>query len=157
MRFHIPIVETLYTSNAKLNICKRMRRALVILALFAEAFIQAGCVTACGPVRSVPPQQLALVAALPATYVIRVDPDLGAPVDTPVPADGRVTFDVPVTSRNSTIYCFGLLPLYHYPPPETLRVVRVTRDNRTVRKLSAQQIGQLPTDGNGYHVLKIEK
>ncbi len=133
-----------------------MTRVLSILAVIAFAFTQTGCGTACGPIRTVPGQRLSLAAPSPSSYTIRVQPDVGAPIDTPVPNDGRVSFDVPVTSRDSTIYCFGLR-VYHYPPPDTLRVIRLMRDDRTVRKLSARDIGQLPTDADGYHVLKIEK
>ena len=133
-----------------------MTRPLSILALIAFAFSQTGCGTACGPIRTVPEQRLSLAAPSPSSYTIRVQPDFGEPVDTPVPHDGRVGFDVPVTSRDSTIYCLGLL-VYRYPPPDTLRVIRVMRDARTVLKLSARDIGQLPTDADGYHVLRVEK
>ena len=133
-----------------------MTRILTILAFVAVAFTQSSCGTACGPIRTVPAQRLSLVAPSPSSYTIRVHADVGAPIDTPVPSDGRVTFDVPVTSRDSTIICFGL-PVYHYPPPDTLRVIRVLRDDRTVRKLSAQDIGSLPADADGYHVLGIEQ
>jgi hypothetical protein len=133
-----------------------MTRLLAILSLVAVVLTQSGCVTGCGPVRTVPAQALALVAPSPASYSIRVHPDRGAPIDTPVPSDGRVVFDVPVTSRDSIIF-FLYLPVYHYPPPDTLRVIRVRRAERTVRKLSAQDIGRLPTDADGYHILRIEK
>ena len=133
-----------------------MTRALTILALVAVALAQSGCVTACGPIRTVPSQRLSLVTPSPTSYTIRVQPHIGAPIDTPVPQDGRVAFDIPVTSRDSTTY-FLLLPVYHYPPPDTLRVIRVVRDDRTIRKLSAQDIGRLPTDAEGYSILKIER
>jgi len=133
-----------------------MTRVLTVLALIAVAFIQSGCGTACGPIRTVPAQRLSLVAPSPSSYTIRVRPDYGAPIDTAVPTDGRIAFDVPVTSRDSTIFCFGL-PVYHYPAPDTLRVIRVLRDDRTVRKLSAQDIGRLLADTDGYHILRIEQ
>ena len=133
-----------------------LTRALAMLALSAFAVIQTGCTTACGPIRSVPTQRLALAAASPGSYTIRVQPDVGAPVDTPVPRDGNVAFDVPVTSRESTVYCFGLR-VYQYPPPDTLRVIQVMCADRIVRKLSARDIGQLPTDADGYHVLRVGK
>ena len=128
-----------------------MTCALTILALVAAALTQSGCGTACGPIRTVPAQRLSLVAPSPSSYTIRVAPDVGVPIDRTVPADGRVVFDVPVKSRDSTIFCFGL-PVYHYPPPDTLRVIRVIREEQTIRKLSAQDIGRLPTDADGYHI-----
>lgn len=73
-----------------------------------------------------------------------------------MPPEGRAEFDVPVTSRASTVLCFGV-PVYHYPPPDTLRVILVMRGDQTVRKLSARDIEGLPTDSDGYHILKIER
>lgn len=133
-----------------------MTRILLILVVLAVALTQSGCATACGPVRSVPTQKLSLVTPTPASYIVRVHPDTGAPIDIPVSQDGRLTFDVPVTSRDSTIY-FLLLPVYHYPPPDTVRAIRVMQGDRTVRRLSARDIARLPTDTDGYHELRIEK
>lgn len=126
-----------------------------MLTMLTGAATLTGCGTACGPIRTVPAQRLSLVAPSPSSYTIRVKPDVGTPIETPVPSDGRVTFDVPVTSRDSTVFCLGL-PVYHYPAPDTLHVIRVMRDDRTVRKLSAQDIGRLPTDADGYHLLRME-
>ena len=134
----------------------QMMRILTILALVTVALSQTGCGTACGPIRTLPAQRLSLVTPSPSSYTIRVRPTVGAPIDTPVPMDGRVAFDVPVTSRDSTIFCFGL-PVYHYPPPDTLRIIRVLRGDQTVRKMSAQEIRRLPADTDGYHILRIEQ
>ena len=132
-----------------------MTRALVTLTLLTGAATLTGCGTACGPMRTVPAQRLSLVAPVPTRYTIRVIPDVGTPIETPVPADGRVTFEVPVTSRDSAFFCLGL-PVYHYPAPDTRHVIRLIRDDRTVRKLSAQDIGRLPTDADGNHLLRTE-
>jgi hypothetical protein len=141
--------------TARLSPLSHMPCVLTILALAIGAFTQSGCGTACGPVRTVPTQRLSLLTPSPVSYSIRVQPKVGAPIDTPVPPDGRVAFDVPVASRDSTIL-FLLLPVYHYPPPDALRVIRVMRGDRVICTLSAQDIGKLPTDANGYHVLRIE-
>jgi hypothetical protein len=135
---------------------RRANQKLVLLTLWAVAVSTAGCGTACGPVCTVPAQRLRIEASSPASYTVRVRPSVGDPIDTPVPPDGRLTFDVPVTSRASTIYCF-MIPVYRYPPPDTLRVIQVMRDGRLVRKLSAQDIARLPVDAEGYHALQTEK
>ncbi len=132
-----------------------MRPRLDISVWLAVALASAGCGTACGPMRTVPPQRLAILAPSPERYTVRVQPKTGLPTDTPVPPHGRLVFEVPVRSRDSTIFCFGL-PVYHYPPPETLRVIHVMCESRTLRKLSAREIGQLPKDAEGYPVLRIE-
>ena len=127
-----------------------------MLGLIIAAVGLTGCGTACGPIRTVPPQRLALGRASPDTYVIRVQPKTGACLETPVPATGRVIFAVPVTSRASTVFCFWI-PVYSYPPPEKLRVIRLMRGGKTLRKLSAQDIGKLPTDADGYHLLRLDR
>jgi hypothetical protein len=149
-------------SNCVIEISKLLRgrqgqkgRVIGMLALVVT-FTESGCVIACGPARTVSPQRLSVIAPSPNSYTIRVHSDAGAPIDTPVPLDGRVAFEVPVTSRESTVYCFGL-PVHHHPPPDTLRVIRVMRDDRTVNRFSAQDIGRLPLDADGYHILKIDQ
>ena len=133
-----------------------MRLLFTSFAAFPVVASLAGCGTACGPMQTVPAQRLAIVAASPAHYSIRVQPDGDKPIDTPVMSDGRVAFEVPVTTRDSRLFILGLT-VYHYPPPDTARVIRVMRGEKTVRKLSAREIGSLPLDSAGYHVLSLEK
>jgi len=75
--------------------------------------------------------------------------------DTPVAADGRVRFEVPVYSRHCRPYLFGIVPLNKPTPVEERRVIQVLRDGRIVRKLSANEIARLPADAEGYSLLEI--
>jgi hypothetical protein len=133
-----------------------MKQLVLILAVALGAFIQCGCTIACGPIRRVQAQRLSLMATSSDRFLIRVQPDSGPMIETPVPKDGRVEFDVPISSRASTIYVLGL-PVYHHPLADQFRVITVVREERTIRKLSAREIGQLPVDADGYHILRIHQ
>jgi hypothetical protein len=77
--------------------------------------------------------------------------------DTPVPANGRVSFDVPIGSRYCTSYLFGFIKVSSPTPVEKRRVIRVMRSEKVVRKLSAEDIAKLPADSEGYHTLKLKE
>ena len=78
-------------------------------------------------------------------------------VEAKVRADGRVKFDVPVYSRHCTQYLLGVIKVHSATPVEKRRVIRVMKDGKVVRTLSAADIAQLPVDAAGYHVLRLEK
>jgi hypothetical protein len=96
------------------------------------------------------------MAAKPVAYAIRVVTGDKEHLDTPVPPDGRVAFDVPVGSRLCTPYLFGVIKVGWPTPVEERRVIRVMRGERTVRKLSARDIARLPADAEGFHTLRVE-
>jgi len=126
------------------------------LLLTTLATTQWGCAIRCGPVQTVPPQRVHVVAVSPAAYVVRVVTEDKEQIDTPVPPDGRIAFDVPVSSRNCTPYLFGVIKVGWPTPVEECRVIRVMRGERTVRKLSARDIARLPADADGFHELRLE-
>jgi len=66
-----------------------------------------------------------------------------------------VAFDVPIASRYCTQYLFGFIKISPPPPVEKRRIIRVMRSEKVVRRLSAEDIAQLPADFDGYHILKM--
>jgi hypothetical protein len=96
------------------------------------------------------------MAASPGMYTIRVVTGDAENPDTPVPADGRVEFDVPIGSRYCTTYLFGFIKLGSTTPVEKRRVIRVMRGKEVVQKLSADDIARRPVDAEGYHILRID-
>ncbi len=130
-------------------------RALAFLAATAAIAMVAGCVIVCGPIHTVPKQKLHVMAPAPSIYTIRVAAGGGGRTDTPVPANGRVAFDVPIASRYCTSYLFGILKVTSQTPVEKRHVIRVMRGDKVERKLSAEDISRLPVDSDGYHVLKM--
>lgn len=129
---------------------------LISCLVTALTCFTAGCAIHCGPVQTVPPQKLHVMAATPSIYTVRVVTGDKEHIDTPVPPDGRLAFDVPVGSRLCTPYLFGVIKVGWPTPVEERRVIRVMRGERTVRKLSARDIARLPSDADGIGALKIE-
>ena len=129
---------------------------LPISSALALSITVTGCAVVCGPVQTVPPQRLQVTAPTPAIYTIRVATGDGEKRDTPVPANGRVAFDVPIGSRYCTSYLFGFIKVSSPTPVEKRRVIRVMRSEKVVRKLSAEDIAKLPANSDGYHILKMD-
>jgi hypothetical protein len=134
-----------------------MIRALPLLTLTVLALTQSGCAIRCGPIHTVPAQKLHLLADSPTAYSIRVITGDGTHTDTPVPADGRVSFGVPIGSRYCTPYLFSVIKVGWPTPVEQRRVIRVMRGERVMRKLSASDIAGLPRDADSYHTLMLER
>ena len=132
-------------------------RLLLFLSLVAIAVSQSGCAIACGPGRCPPSQKLRFVVTdSPANYKIRVFSSGRHPeVDTPVGADGRVQFDVPIYTPYCKQYLFGVIRLNPDGRPEAERRIRVMHGEKTIRKLSADDIAKLPLDADGFHTLRL--
>jgi hypothetical protein len=73
----------------------------------------------------------------------------------PVAADGRVIVDVPRLQRGCDTYLFDIIKIAD-GSPYNLRVIQLKRSDRVVSKLSLNDIGKLPLDEEGYHVLKVK-
>lgn len=134
-----------------------MSRGHVILAMIGLTLTQSGCAIRCGPAHTVPAQKVHVVALSPSDYSVRVITCDGAHTDTSVPADGRLSFDVPIGSRYCTPYLFGVIKVGSSTPVEKRRVIRVMRGERVIRRLSASDIARLPADAEGYSILRIER
>ncbi len=129
---------------------------LSTVAVLGFALGQSGCTTVSGPSRCPPPQALHLVASAAGTYAIRVVHLTHKYFDTPVGADGRVQFDVPVYVPHRTKYLFGAIKVHSDTPIEQRKIILVMKDGNPVRNLSAADIAKLPADPYGYRVLKLE-
>ena len=129
----------------------------VVLTFSASvlAFAVTGCAIVCGPVHTVPPQRLRVMADSPATYTIRVVTGDAEKTDSPVPPDGHVAFGVPIWSRYCTPYLFGVIKLGSPTPVEKRRAIRVMHGEKVIQKLSADDIARRPVDAEGYHILRV--
>ncbi len=127
----------------------------IIIAL-CVALVSPGCAIHCGPMHTVPPQKIHLIATVPGDYAIRIT-DREEQPDLPVPPDGRVSFDVPIGSRYCTPYLFGVLKVGWSTPVEKRRVIEVVRGQQVLRRLSASDISKLETDPDGFRILKLKR
>lgn len=126
-----------------------MRLALAIFS-FLPLLLLTGCVPALRPYNTPSQQKLDVRIATPTNCVVRV-----ADAQTlPVAADGRVTFEVPRLPRGCDTYLFGVVKVAD-GSPENVRAIHVLRNGKIVRKLSLTQLGRLPVDVEGYHILVL--
>jgi hypothetical protein len=126
-----------------------MRRAITNSSVFSTMLLT-GCVNALRPYNTPSQQKLDLQTATPTNCVIRVADEQTFPVA----ADGRVTFDVPRLPRGCDTYLFGVVKIAD-GSPENIQAIHVSKNGKIVRKLSLSQLGRLPVDADGYHILIV--
>lgn len=127
-----------------------MQRPLNILWVAALLSL-IGCVRALRPYNAPSQQKLQLQTAQPTNCVVRV----AGTNDYPAAADGRVEFEVPRLPRGCDVRLFGLVKIQD-GSPENLRAIQVLCNGKTVRKLSLTELGDLPVDSTGYHILTLK-
>ena len=127
-----------------------LRQAMLLYVLLLAGFI-CGCVHALHPYNEPSQQKLHLESSKPQDYSIRV----GDGVDIAVPTDGRVVVYIPRLERGCATYLFGIVKVRDSSSYD-IPAIQVRRGDRTVRKLSLNDLAKAPVDGNGYHILKIE-
>jgi hypothetical protein len=99
--------------------------------------------------------RLRLVAKSPERYVLRT-PTMNTK-EYQVPADGRVTLDVPGSRRGCGVYLFNWIRVSSGYDPFGARTVDLSTASRPRRKLSFNELFRLPQDAEGYHLLSPGK
>jgi hypothetical protein len=123
---------------------------------FASIPFLSGCVYSLHPYNVPASQTLKIIDDSPQDYVVRVDDSLGnRHVDYPVTPDGLVSFQVPSLPRGCAVRLFGLIRISDYRA-EDVKAFQLSRDGKTVRKLSLDDISNLPLDSNGVGQVKLE-
>lgn len=125
-------------------------RARILLLIMGV--VLCGCVHALRPYNQPSEQKLRIQSPTPQEFVIRV----GEQMSTPVPADGRVTIMVPALERGCATYLFGVLKIKDSSPCD-VRAIHVNKGQRTIQKLSLNELAKLPVDESGYRLVKVEK
>lgn len=118
---------------------------LVVCAAFVS------CVHVDGPYNQPLHQKLRLESRSPQEYAVQVAdmPEI------PVRADGHVVVEIPPLRRGHKTYFLGVLKVSE-SLPEDIAAIAVKKGGRTVRKLSLKDLKQLPTDREGYKLLKVD-
>ena len=122
-----------------------MMRYTGLLAVCASFM---GCVHADGPYNKPSQEKLRLESKTPQAYTVQV-----ANKNVPVGADGRVVVDVPRLQRGHTTYLFGVAKVSE-SSPEGVAAVSLKKDGRTIRKLSLNDLKELPADSEGYRLFE---
>jgi len=99
-------------------------------------------------------QRLKVAAASPEAYILRLR--IREPRDYRVPADGRVTLDVPAYRAGCSVYLFDKLRIQRGANPFTARTIDVVAGGKILRQLSLKEISALPVDPEGYHLLAVK-
>ena len=128
-------------------------RAIVIPLVLGSA----GCAFHLSAPIPMAPQQLRLITtARQKDYVLHVE---GVrPRDYQIPVDGRVKFDAPLRlTRGCSVYLFDLIKISGGDDPNKAKIIDLIAGGRTLRRLSMRDFFSLPSDADGYHVLKVSR
>jgi hypothetical protein len=98
-------------------------------------------------------EHVRILAVNPEKYVLHVE--TGEAIDTPVPPDGRTAVAIPAYLSGCKVYLLGVVKVSNGRDPLKDWSIAVISNRRTVRKLSLRQLVKLPTDSEGYRLLKI--
>jgi hypothetical protein len=100
-------------------------------------------------------ERVRIVATSPDAYVLHVDAVRS--VDYQVPTDGRVTLTIPAYRHGCSVYLFTLMKVSNGNDPLKEWALRVSANGGDVRKLSLWQLSKLPTDPEGYRLIKVAR
>jgi hypothetical protein len=130
----------------------RLLCALLPLAicLVVAWFPLCGCAHALRPYNQPTEVKLRVQSPNPQEYSVAV----GDKAAVPILADGCITIHVPRLERGCAMYVLGIK--VKDGSPYEVRAIQLNRGNRTVRKLSLNDVAKLPVDDKGYRVLKAE-
>jgi len=120
-------------------------------SFLAVSILINGCVYALRPSNLPSQQKLCLQAAAPKQYSIQVADKF----EYPVPSDGRVIVEIPPLERGCATYLFGIIKVSDRSPQD-VRAVNLKREGRIIKKLSLNDLAKLPTDGEGYRLIKLK-
>jgi len=133
----------------------RVQRRMLRLFIFGYFVMlgSTGCAYRLPPV--VPPSQehLRILAKSPEGYAVHVNVDHVTVYQ--VPADGRLTLGIPSFRRTCGVYLFDVIKVGGSEDPLRIWAITVVSAGKTVQKVSLRQMTNLPTDPDGYHLLKI--
>ena len=128
-----------------------MRQPAFIACILMLCAAVAGCVIADLPYNEPTQQKLRLDSRTPEAYKVQVADKAEVPVGT----DGRIIVDVPRIGRGHKTYLFGFAKV-NERSAEDIPAISVKRNGRTVRKLSLGELKMLPSDSEGYRLVKPE-
>ncbi len=128
---------------------------LSILSLVGIPLLS-GCVYSLHPHNIPTIQTLRINGDTPQNYLVRVDDSVrDRHVDYPVASNGLVSFQVPSLPSGCAVRLFGLVKISDHRP-EDVRAFQLARDGKTVRRLSLDDISNLPLDSNNIRQVKVE-
>ena len=120
------------------------------ICLLAGCLALCGCVHVLRPYNRLSEQKVRVQSPNPQQYSVKVADEAAVPI----PADGRITIQVPRLERGCAVRIFGV-QIKDYSAYD-LPAIRLNRGKRTVRRLSLNDLSKLPVDEQGYRLLKAD-
>jgi len=101
-----------------------------------------------------PPSQLhtRIIGSSDKSYVLRLH--IGQDREYQVPADGRVSLDIPPYRAGCDVYLFGIR-IQRGADPLTEKTLDLVVDGKLATQISLKQLAALSTDPEGYHLLNV--
>lgn len=124
-----------------------------VLCLFCVVLDLCGCAYVLHPVAPSLQQRIRVLAKSPEEFSFRSKFTSVQAYD--VPADGRVTLDFPAHRPGCTALLFGI-PITRPADRYNSKSIEVTHAGKLIRKLSIKDVSALPTQADGYHVLRLD-
>jgi hypothetical protein len=125
-----------------------LKRTLIIWAgAVALTLHTSGCATAVGPYNQPSHHKVRLDPLQPGLWAVRV-----SDATYPLSQEGSVAFDVPRLERTCTTRFLGIK--VREQNPDDLPLIQITKDGRTVKKLSIRKLENLPLDQQGFRLVK---
>ena len=104
----------------------------------------------------IPPSQelVQIIAKTPEEYVVQVDTG-SSNHQYEMPSGGRVKIAIPSYRFPCGVYLFNAVKVGGYADPLEGWSVLLNRNGKTIRRLSVRAVLKLPTNQDGYHILKL--
>jgi hypothetical protein len=132
---------------------KRLRLAAALAWLALASVGLPGCAYRMPAAAAPSLPRLRLAAQSPRQYVVRLE--TGGIKDYPVPADGRVTLEVPGARPRCQVYLFNWIRVGGGADPSKLWRIEVLAGGKSVRTLPLDELLRLPMDPSQDHVLRL--
>ena len=123
----------------------------VSACVFWICVVVTGCVHTDGPYNQCARVKLRLDSASPQAYSVHVESKGDCIID----ANGCAVVDVPRVRRGRATYLLGVVKVGDLSPDD-IPVVDLKKGDRTVRKLSLNDLKRLAIDSDGYSLLRTE-
>ena len=131
----------------------RFRNSILAVSLIGSVLMFASC-TYRLPAPAPPSHELIrIVANAPEQYAVQVNTETVNEYE--VPHDGRVKIVIPPYRPSCGVYLFNAIKVGGYSDPLKSWSISVSRNGKTVSKLSLRAIQKLPTDQAGYRMVRF--
>jgi hypothetical protein len=131
----------------------QLRNCAVKVFLISAVLTLPGCAYRLPPATPASQELIHIVADAPEQYAVEVNTETVREYD--VPHDGRIKIGIPSYRLSCGVYLFNAIKVGGYGDPLNDWIVSVTRNGKIVRKQSLRVTQKSPTDGAGYHMVRI--